>query len=276
MLTFAFDRAAMAGPKEDLEKAEQAYANLDYEASSKLAQNVVKQKGLTHSELVRAYRIIGITQAILDHEDASRDAFVMLLTYEPDYQADQNLGPKVTTPFFEARGFWRGQPVKPGIDASATVHAAEAGALKATIRDPSHIVKRAEIGYRWGGTGQFKTKPAQVGDNAVDLSEAPTGTTRFDYYVQAFDDKDNPILESGNPTTPKTVTVEAEKVAPPPGGGEEKKGSSITSKAGFWAVVGGVVVVGAAVAIFAFTRPNNEPSSATLSPTLNCAGQPCN
>ncbi|HEX7667421.1 MAG TPA: hypothetical protein VF407_22975, partial [Polyangiaceae bacterium] len=240
MLTFAFDRAAMAGPKEDLEKAEQAYANLDYEASSKLAQNVVKQKGLTHSELVRAYRIIGITQAILDHEDASRDAFVMLLTYEPDYQADQNLGPKVTTPFFEARGFWRGQPVKPGIDASATVHAAEAGALKATIRDPSHIVKRAEIGYRWGGTGQFKTKPAQVGDNAVDLSEAPTGTTRFDYYVQAFDDKDNPILESGNPTTPKTVTVEAEKVAPPPGGGEEKKGSSITSKAGFWAVVGGV------------------------------------
>lgn len=277
ILCLAAARPAMAGPKEDLEKAEQAYANLDYDASSKLAQSVVKQRGLSHSELVRAYRIIGITQAILDHEEASRDAFVMLLTYEPDYQADKNLGPKVTTPFYEARGFWRGQPVKPGIDATATVHATEAGALKVTIRDPSHIVKRAEIGYRWGGTGTFKTKLATVGDpNNIDLSEAPTGTTRFDYYVQAFDDKDNPVLESGNPGTPKTVTVEVEKTVVPPSGGEKKEGSSIASKPGFWAVVGGVVVVGAAVAIFALTRPNNEPSSATLSPTLSCAGQPCN
>lgn len=277
---FSVDRSAFAGPKEDLDKAEQSYANLDYEAANKLAQNVVKQHGLSHGDLVRAYRIIGVTHAILDHEDASQAAFVMLLTYEPDYQADQNLGPKVTTPFYEARGFWRGQPVKPGIDATATVHAKGAGQLKATIRDPSHIVKRGEVGYRWGGVGPFKTKAVSAGDQTVvDIAEAPSGTTRFDYYVQAFDDKDNAVLESGNATTPKTVTVQVEAAPAGPIGGDDKKksGSSVFASPGFWAVVGGVVAVGAAVTIFALARPKDEPTSASLSPALNCgAGTPCN
>ena len=275
-LDLATERTAFAGPKEDLDKAEQSYANLDYEAANKGAQSVLKQHGLSHSDLVRAYRIIGVTHAILDHEDASQAAFVMLLTYEPDYQADQNLGPKVTTPFYEARGFWRGQPVKPGIDATATVHAKGAGSLKATIRDPSHIVKRAEVGYRWGAMGAFKTKALSAGENAnVDIAEAPSGTTRFDYYVQAFDDKDNAVLESGNATTPKTVTVQVEAV--PAGPIEKKKeGSSITSSPGFWAVVGGVVAVGAAVTIFALTRPKDEPTSASITPGLNCGAAACN
>jgi hypothetical protein len=276
---FSVDRAAFAGPKEDLDKAEQSYANLDYEAANKLAQSVLKQHGLAHSDLVRAYRIIGVTHAILDHEDAAQAAFVMLLTYEPDYQADQNLGPKVTTPFFEARGFWRGQPVKPGIDATATVHAKGAGSLKATIRDPSHIVKRAEVGYRWGGVGPFKTKALAAGENAsIDIAEAPSGTTRFDYYVQAFDDKDNAVLESGNATTPKTATVPVEAApAGPIGGEDKKKGSSIVASPGFWAVVGGVVAVGAAVTIFALARPKDEPTSASITPGLNCApATPCN
>ncbi len=278
-MIFSLDRAAFAGPKEDLDKAEQSYANLDYEAANKLAQSVLKQHGLAHSDLVRAYRIIGVTHAILDHEDAAQAAFVMLLTYEPDYQADQNLGPKVTTPFYEARGFWRGQPVKPGIDATATVHAKGAGSLKATIRDPSHIVKRAEVGYRWGAVGPFKTKALTPGENAsIDIAQAPSGTTRFDYYVQAFDDKDNAVLESGNATTPKTVTVPVEAApAGPVGGGEDKKkGGSIVSSPGFWAVVGGVVAVGAAVTIFALARPKDEPTSASITPGLNCGAAPCN
>ena len=280
VVALSADHRAFAGPKEDLDKAESLYANLDYEAANKIAQGVVKQHGLAHSDLVRAYRIIGVTHAILDHDDAAQSAFVMLLTYEPDYQADQNLGPKVTTPFYEARGFWRGQPVKPGIDATATIHAKAAGTLKATIRDPSHIVKRGEVGYRWGAIGPFTTKSLAAGENAnVDVAEAPKGITRFDYYVQAFDDKDNAVLESGNATTPKTVTVPVEQVAGLGGGGggtkpEEKK--SITSSAGFWAVVGGVVAVGAAATIFILARPKDEPTTASFSPSVGCGANPCN
>lgn len=277
--------AAAADARADLEKAEQLYANLNYEEANKVAQTVVRQRNLSHDQLVRAYRILAISHAVLDREEASRDAFVMLLTYEPDYQADPNLGPRVTTPFFEARGFWRGQPVKPGAEASATAKVKEPAVVRVQVRDPSHIVKRAVVGWRWGPAGPFKTKPVTTGDaQNVEIGPPPTGASRLDYYVQAFDDKENVILEAGSSSTPKTTTVEEPQVASGgggagsgrEGGGEKKSGGGVFSSAGFWGVALGVVVVGGAAAVFALTRPNNESSTATFSSTLNCGGVRCN
>jgi hypothetical protein len=270
---------AVAGPKEDLEKAELLYGNLSYDEANKLAVAVTRQKGLTHDQLVRAYRIAAITHAILDREDPARDAFVMLLTYEADYQADPNLGPKVTTPFFEARGFWRGQPVKPGIDATATLKAKEPGTFKVTVRDPSHIVKRAQTGWRFGPTGEFKVRPITPGDPiTIDIPAPPANVTRFDYFVQAFDDKENVVLETGNDKQPKTTTIEvpAAVVAGPTGPGPEKKGGGIFSSGVFWGVLAGVAAVGGGTAIFFATRPNQEAGSASFTTSLNCGSARCN
>ncbi len=274
---FCLGGFAHAGPKEDLEKAEQLYGSLNYDEANKVAVSVTKQRGLTHDQLVRAYRIAAVTHAILDHEDPSRDAFIMLLTYDADFQADPNLGPKVTTPFFEARGFWRSQSQKPGIDATASVKAREGGTIRIVVRDPSHIVKKAQAGYRWGATGEFKTRPISAGDpTTLEVPAAPPGTTRLDYFVQANDDKDNVVLESGNPQTPKTVTVET----PPPvvagGGGEKPSKGGFVGSAGFWGILAGVAVVGGGAAIFAVTRPKDEPSTVSLSPALKCGGDRCN
>jgi len=270
----AFARPASAGAKEDLEKAEQLYANLDYDAANKLAASVVKQRGLTHDQLVRGYRILAISHAVLDREEPARDAFVMLLTYDSEYQADPNLGPRVTTPFFEARGFWRGQSTKPGVDVVATAKAHEASSLKVTIRDPSHIVKRAQAAYRWGPTGDFTVKPVATGEAAtLDVPEPPANASRLDYYVQAFDDKDNAVLETGNATQPKTVTVEAGPAAATPPADKKK---SVFSSPVFWVVTTGVVVVGGGLAAFLLTRPAAEPTSASLSPALTCGGVKCN
>jgi hypothetical protein len=272
-------RDAHAGPAQDLEKAEQLYANLNYDEANKLAVAVTRQKGLTHDQLVRAYRIAAISHAILDREDPARDAFVMLLTYEADFQADPNLGPKVTTPFFEARGFWRGQPVKPGIDTSTLLKAKEAGSFKVTVRDPSHIVKHAQAGWRFGPTGEFKTRPVTAGDPiSIDIPVPPANVTRFDYYVQAFDEKENVILEAGNDKTPKTATIEVPAVVAPPivGTGGEKKGGGIFSSPVFWGVLAGAAAVGGGAAIFFATRPNQEAGSASFAPSLNCGGARCN
>jgi hypothetical protein len=273
-------RDAVAGPKEDLEKAELLYGNLSYDEANKLAVSVTRQKGLTHDQLVRAYRIAAITHAILDREDPARDAFVMLLTYEADSQADPNLGPKVTTPFFEARGFWRGQPVKPGIDATATLKAKEPGTFKVTVRDPSHIVKRAQSGWRFGPTGEFKVRPITPGDPVtIDIPAPPANVTRFDYYVQAFDEKDNVVLETGNDKQPKTTTIEVPApvvVAGPTGPGTEKKSGGIFSSGVFWGVLAGAAAIGGGTAIFFATRPSQEAGSASFAPSLNCGGARCN
>ncbi|MBF5066910.1 hypothetical protein G6O45_27245, partial [Salmonella enterica subsp. enterica serovar Istanbul] len=77
-----------------------------------------------------------VTNAILDKEEQARAAFLQLLTYDPDYQADPNLGPKVNTPFVEARGSFRSLPTKPGIEVSASV-STNGGTLRVTTRDPT-------------------------------------------------------------------------------------------------------------------------------------------
>src|SRR5690242_4384379 len=80
--------AADAKAQVDLESAEQALVNMDYETANKVAERVAKQRGLTHEQLVRTYRVLALTHAVLDHEAAARDAFQHLLVIDPDYQGD--------------------------------------------------------------------------------------------------------------------------------------------------------------------------------------------
>ena len=110
------EKAPPAPLKVDVETAEQLYAKLEYEKANEVAQKVIVLKGLTHDQLVRTYRVLAVTYAVLEKEEDARDAFVLLLTYDPDYKLDPNLGPRVLTPFQEAKGYWRAQPMKPGID----------------------------------------------------------------------------------------------------------------------------------------------------------------
>ena len=112
----------------------------------------------------------------------------------------------------------------------------------------------------------------------LDLPETPANATRFDYYVQALDDKENVVLESGSALSPKTAIVE--KPAPVAagglvGGGKEKP-KSITSSAAFWGILGGILVAGGVTAVVLATRPKDEATSVSLSPALNCGAMKCN
>ena len=64
-------RAADPRVQQDLEQAEQALVNLDYEGANKAAARVVQQRGLSHEQLVRAYRVLGVTDAVPETIEAS-------------------------------------------------------------------------------------------------------------------------------------------------------------------------------------------------------------
>lgn len=255
----------------DVETAEQYYAKLDYEAANQVAERVVKQRGLTHDQLVRAYRILAVTYAVLDKDEAARDAFLQLLTYDSEYTADPNLGPKVNTPFTEARGSFRSLPTKPGIEVSATVQTS-GGTLRVTTRDPTRIVKKVVVGYRWTSSGDYTTSQVPAGEAvAVEVGASPAGRTRLDFYAQGVDERDNAVLEAGNPLVPKSAFATAD------GGGEVRKsgGGSFFSSPLFWVVTGAAVVGGGAALFFAL-RPEDPPTRATLSPIVLCGAERCN
>jgi hypothetical protein len=259
----------------DVETAEQLYAKLDYEQANAVAERVVKKNALTHDQLVRAYRVLAVTYAVLDKEEQARDAFLQLLTYDADYQADPNLGPKVNTPFMEARGSFRSLPTKPGIDVSASV-STNGGTLRVTTRDPTRIVKRVNVGYRWTSSGEYSVSQINPGESvAVEVGAAPAGRTRLDFYVQALDERDNAVLEGGNPNVPKSAFAEAGAARGGGGNGGKSEGGSIFSSPFFWTFVG-AAAIGGGTALFFALRPNDPPSSAQLSPIIRCGSDRCN
>jgi hypothetical protein len=261
----------------DVETAEQLFAKLEFDDANKVAERVAKLRALTHDQLVRAYKILAITHGFLDHEDQARDAFVLLLTYEPDYQADQNLGPKVMQPFVEARGFWRAQSSKPGVDVSTDLRAREAGVLRVTTRDPTHVVKKVTVGWRWGSNGEFSSSTIGAGTGVtVEVAQAPAGKTRLEYYAQALDERDDIAFETGNPSVPKSAIAETNFAPTPPPPAE--KSSGFVGSPVFWAIAGVVVVGGAATGGYFLFRPKDSStaSSATLTPSLMCGATKCN
>ncbi|HSO36885.1 MAG TPA: hypothetical protein VLT33_30370 [Labilithrix sp.] len=262
----------------DVETAEQLYAKLDYEGANTVAERIVKKSGLTHDQLVRAYRVLAVTNAVLDKEEQARDAFLQLLTYDPDYQADPNLGPKVNTPFMEARGSFRSLSSKPGIEVSASL-STNGGTLRVTTRDPTRMVKRVNVGYRWTSSGEYSISQLSAGETgaAVEVAAPPSGRTRLDFFVQALDERDNAVLEAGNPAVPKSAFAEAGVASGGGGPGKPGKseGGSVFASPYFW-IAAGVVLVGGGTAAYFALRPQDPPTRATLSPVILCGTDRCN
>jgi hypothetical protein len=263
--------AVRADSPVDVETAEQLYTKLDYDKANELAERITKQRGLSHDHLVRAYRILAVTNAILDKEEAARDAFLQLLVFDPEYTIDQALGPKVATPFLEARGQFRALPAKPGMDVVANVRA-DGGQLRVTTRDPTHIAKKVNVGYRWTSSGDYAVSQISAGDGTVEVAPATQGRTRLDFYAQAVDDRDNAVFEAGSPQVPKSAFAQAAPVAVL--GREDRRGSSIFASPIFW-IVTGAVVAGGSTALFFALRPDNPANEALLSPAIRCGGDAC-
>lgn len=278
MLASPRARAGSASPQADLEAAETAYAELEYEKANKLSADVVKQKGLTHDQLVRAYRLLARTHAVLDHDKDARAAFVVLLTISPDEKEDRAMPPKVTDRMAEARGALGGYPSKPGIDATALLRPHEAGTLRVVVRDPTRIVKKVVVGFRWGTTGKFTTSEVSA-EATVDVPASPANVSRLDYYAQAFDERDNAVFEVGNPTSPKTSTLALPVRDEPPPKPREPKDERPASRSffaspTFWGIAG-AVLAGGALLTFVATRPG-QATSATLTPSFTCGATRCN
>jgi len=273
--------AADATLEPDLAAAEAAYGQLNYEDAAKRAEAVSKKRGLSHEQLVRTYRVLSFSRAAIGDDEHARESFILLLTYDPDHKVDKTLGPKVQQPFLEAKGYWRQQMAKPGVEAQVgSLRQGTTATLRVTTRDPSHVVKSVSVGHRFGAQGKFETSNIGVGDQSVNVA-IPQGETRLDYYVQALDANDNVVFEVGSPNSPKTSLVDV-KPAASQGGVTSEKGDSgsIFSSPLFW-VATGVVLAGGAVGTYflASSKSTREeplpPTGSTISPILFCGIERC-
>jgi hypothetical protein len=170
------------------------------------------------------------------------------------------------------------------MEVTASLVAGDGGSLRVTTRDPTHVVQRLVVGWRWGIQGPFSTSTPVVGDAIeVPVATAPPGAARLDYYAEALDDRGDVVFEAGNEAAPKTALVPVLPPPPPPpvllpAHAEPRSTRSVFASPVFWAVAGGVILAAGTGAYFGL-RGNREetlpPSSTSLGPILLCGANRC-
>lgn len=269
---FAFGPArADEGAKAETSAAESAYTNLDFPLAKSMSERALSRRGLSHEQLTRATRVLALSNAALDNGDAARDAFVRLLTYEPDFRLDPKLSPRIQEPFAEARGYWKAQAQRPGFEVSTTLRVGSLGALRVVTRDPTEVVARVVVGYRWAPSRDYVLTTLRVGEGQVDVLAGPKSSTRLDYFAQAYDAKDNVVFQEGTSDSPRTAIASAEVV-----GSSRKEDKSVLASPWFWIVGGAVLAAGGVGTYFALRPGQGDPTGVRVTGLAGCGGGPCN
>lgn len=253
----------------ELAKVEAAYSALDYPAANSGAQAILQKGDLSHDELVRATRILALSSVALEKPTEAKDAFVLLLTYDPTYTVDTKLGPRYREPFNEAKGFWSSQSSKPGMETNVMVSSRAPGSIRVTTRDPTAVAKRIIVSYRWAPSKTFVQAAAKTGDSHVDVPSPPAGSTRLDYFVRAEDAAGSVVFENGSANSPRFSVVQAEAAR-----GGEKESKSVFASPIFWVVTGIIVAGGVTGAVLLATQGGDTTTvvSNRWTPALGCGG----
>ena len=92
----------LAAPPADLKRAKDRYEFGAYaDAAGAVREILARRQGLPESEVVEAYRILGLSEYQLGDRGAARAAFVNLLSVDPDYALDAFLVPPQIVEFFD-------------------------------------------------------------------------------------------------------------------------------------------------------------------------------
>lgn len=241
--------APLAAPRpataqqDELHQAEQAYLQVDFQATLQHAHKALEAGGHSHRELVRIYQLVGISAAALDRGEEARDAYVRMLALDPEHEVDRNLAPRLRSPFLEARGYWTARSDR--LEASVELDRDDGG-LRVALTDPLDMAEAVILRARPAGAPSWsEVRVPALGAQLVPI-EGVAEADRVQYALEVHDAWGNRLIEQGTVGSPRELgRLESSPTAGTEGPAE---GSSIFESPIFWGVVG-AFVVGATIGI---------------------------
>lgn len=231
---------AAQGSSGALGRAEQAYLEVDFEATLAAAQEALREGRHTPAQLVRIYELLGVSSAAVGEAERARDFFVRMLAIDPDTDLDDTVPPRLRAPFLEARGIVTSRPERLGAEVGL---ARVQSALHVALTDPFQLGRTLRVHARLEGTLEFSTREEAAQPVMFARLEGAATADRVEYWVELVDPFGNQILVLGSEFEPRVV---GRAVPGSAGGGGGGGGGDIASEPWLWIVVG-VVVVGGGV-----------------------------
>jgi hypothetical protein len=139
-LLFSF--AALGDP--NLEKARGLVSDVRYGEAAKALSAAEAATGNSRADLIELYELQGIVYGTLNKADLARAAFAKLFALDPEHKLKGKLTPRVTTPFYEAKGKAQESGALELKHGAALANDRVEG-LGFTLTDPQHMAKKLKL-----------------------------------------------------------------------------------------------------------------------------------
>ncbi len=233
----------------DLDGAQKAYADVDYQRCRDRAQSALLVPA-TVSERVIAWRLLGLCAAATNDTDTAREAFRMMLAIDAAARLPDGLSPRFTSSFREAKGSWVGATP---LALTLKQEAIENGTRTVTIAvaDAAELVARLQ----WRAAGGTEGKAVKAA--ALVEFELPAGP---EIMIVALDKAGGEVSLLTLPSSSATAVNPLDPTTQPPAANSTDDGAIWPFVIG--GVAGGLVVVGGATALVVVLL--SPPTSVTL------------
>jgi hypothetical protein len=196
----SFSLVAAAQPQAQLEQAEKAVRELEYSTALKLLDGLRKTGNTDRATTVRVAELTAITLATLGQDTKALKAFQVVLSLEPDFKLQGSYPPRVTTAFYEARGW---VDANKALEAKQLPTAPKNGVLPELqvelINDPLKLVK--EVRFFVLVDGKLTTTDVAVTGAKV---SAPVNLPRVAWWAALLGEQKAVLAELGSPNAART------------------------------------------------------------------------
>jgi tetratricopeptide (TPR) repeat protein len=266
--TVAAAPARAAVESELIKQGVAAYEDLDYPKAIDLLQKALGET-LTREEKAVTYKTLGFCHAALNQMKKAQTDFESLLRLQPRFELDRTVAPRVRAVFEQARAAVatntttepvqeRAIPtVEPQIDPAKPV---DGRPLTVGASYAGGLAEHMGLFHRQRGQDVFSRVDGSADEHGRFSATVPGLSVHapgVEFYLELYD-------ESG------VVVARAGKLGDPIGIDITRPHKPVYKRGWFWGVIGGVLVVGGAVAAAVLlTRPTvgpNTPASLTLQP----------
>ena len=246
-----------------LSEARQKLEDLDFPGALAASELALESAQAGPAKLAEAYSIKGLSLSALDRKKESLDAFIKLLSIDPDFKISADISPKLSAPYqqalVKARDFIPISLVHSPAGPHKNPKLKELSVNLAS--DPHSLVKQLRACYRTASGPWSRTPPVEVGkpDSYTIPLPGTAPLKNVQYYFEALTAAGGVLARAGSRDKPFGAEPEVVAKAPDPetvppvaGGGYEDEpengGPKWYQTWWFWTAVG-AVVVGASVGI---------------------------
>jgi hypothetical protein len=201
LLPLLFALPAFAAGNPSLDKASKLYAELNYTEAGKAVDAALKQPGNDRASLLKILELQGVVVATLGQTEKAARSFEQLLMLAPDFKLSGNYPPRVTTAFYEARGWAEANAhleVKP-LDAVVEPGRIKGVRLEVT-KDPLKQVKNVRFHFEHNGSGSEVTATLA---GTLATAAPPASTLELSWWAEVLGDKGAVLVEVGSSAAPK-------------------------------------------------------------------------